>query len=395
MLCIKNGTIYDAVNKEPYRGTIIAQNGKISRIFLEADADFEEEQAAYLGGKQYESIDAEGLNVYPGLVDAHSHLGLDNYAIGFEGQDYNEMNDILTPQLRAIDGFYPQDETLKLAREGGVTCVGAGPGSSNVLGGMFMAVKTYGKRVDDMLVKFPVAMKCAFGENPKRCYKDKSNYSRMSTAAKLRDMIKKTIEYDRKLKDAEKEGSALPAYDEKLEAMLPVIRKQLPLKAHAHRADDIYTAIRIAKEFGLGLTIEHCTDGNLIAEDLAKEGYPVAVGPSLGHATKYELKNKSFTTPGVLASAGCQVSIITDSPVIPQQYLALCAGLAVKSGMDEFEALKAITINPAKHLTVEDRVGSIEEGKDADFVISKGNIMNSETVVMYTIIDGNIVVKTC
>ena len=204
-------------------------------------------------------------------------------------------------------------------------------------------------------------------------------------------MLFKTKEYDEKLKAAENDSSKKPPYDAKLEALLPVIRGELPWKAHAHRADDIFTAIRIAKEFNVKLTIEHCTDGSLIAEDLAKEGYPLAVGPSLGHATKYELKNKSFRTPGILAKAGCQVSIITDAPVIPQQYLSLCAGLAVKSGMDEFEALKAITIHPAKHLGIEDRVGSIEIGKDADLVICDGNIMDSATEVIYTIIDGQVV----
>ena len=397
MLCIKNGTIYDAVNREPYRGTIIVENDKISEILTGEEAEgaaLDEKLTAYVkpaSGEQKVIIDASGMNVYPGLVDAHSHLGLDGYAVGFEGQDYNEMNDILTPQLRAIDGFYPQDETVKLAREGGVTCVGTGPGSSNVLGGMFMAVKTYGHRVDDMVVKFPVAMKCAFGENPKKCYKDKGNYSRMTTAFKLRDMLKRAIEYDRKLKNAGEDESKLPPYDAKLEALVPVVKGELPLKAHAHRVDDIYTAIRIAREFGVGLTIEHCTDGHLIADDLAMEGYPVAVGPSFGHATKYELKNKSFATPGILAKAGCQVSIITDAPVIPQQYLALCAGLAVKSGMDEFEALRAITINPARHLTIEARVGSIEAGKDADFAICRGNIMNSESKLKYTIINGKVV----
>lgn len=397
MLCIKNGTIYDAVNREPYRGTIIVENDKISEILTGEDADgaaLDEKLTDYVKSvsvEQMNIIDASGMNVYPGLVDAHSHLGLDGYAVGFEGQDYNEMNDILTPQLRAIDGFYPQDETVKLAREGGVTCVGTGPGSSNVLGGMFMAVKTYGHRVDDMVVKFPVAMKCAFGENPKKCYKDKGNYSRMTTAFKLRDMLKRAIEYDRKLKNAGEDESKLPPYDAKLEALVPVVKGELPLKAHAHRVDDIYTAIRIAREFGVGLTIEHCTDGHLIADDLAIEGYPVAVGPSFGHATKYELKNKSFATPGILAKAGCQVSIITDAPVIPQQYLALCAGLAVKSGMDEFEALRAITINPARHLTIEARVGSIEAGKDADFAICRGNIMNSESKLKYTIINGKVV----
>ena len=380
MLYIKNGLIHDAVSKEPYPADLLIQDGKFKEILP---------PGSFTGDATV--IDAVGQNVYPGLVDAHSHLGLDGYAIGFEGQDYNEKNDIITPQLRAIDGINPQDETLKLALEGGVTCVGTGPGSSNVLGGMFVAMKPYGHRIDDMIVKFPVAMKCAFGENPKRCYKDKDNYSRMSTAFKLRDMLFKTKEYDEKLKAAENDSSKKPPYDAKLEALLPVIRGELPLKAHAHRADDIFTAIRIAKEFNVKLTIEHCTDGSLIAEDLAKEGYPLAVGPSFGHATKYELKNKSFRTPGILAKAGCQVSIITDAPVIPQQYLSLCAGLAVKSGMDEFEALKAITIHPAKHLGIEDRVGSIEIGKDADLVICDGNIMDSATEVIYTIIDGQVV----
>lgn len=400
MLIIKNGMIHDAVNREARIGTIIAKNGKIEKIFYEKDtegnvvkSELENEEVNGNADGEKQIIDAAGLDVYPGLVDAHSHLGLDGYAVGFASQDYNEMNDIVTPQLRAIDGFYPQDETVKLAREGGVTCVGTGPGSSNVLGGTFMAVKTYGHRVDDMVVKSPVAMKCAFGENPKMCYKDKGNYSRMTTAFRLRDMLKRAEEYDIKLQGAAEDDSKLPPYDAKLEAMLPVIRGELPLKAHAHRADDIFTAIRIAKEFGVKLTIEHCTDGALIADDLAAEGFPVAVGPSFGHATKYELRNKSFTTPGILAKAGCKVSIITDAPVIPQQYLALCAGLAVKSGMDEFAALQAITINPAKHLTVEKRVGSIEIGKDADFAISSGNIMNSESILKYTVIDGNIVYK--
>lgn len=379
MLCIKNGLIHDAVSATPYVGDILVENGKITQI-LPANSCKEAETV----------IDATGLNVYPGLVDAHSHLGLDGYAIGFEGQDYNEMNDILTPQLRAIDGINPQDETLQLALEGGVTCVGTGPGSSNVLGGMFVAMKPFGHRIDDMIVKFPVAMKCAFGENPKRCYKDKNNYSRMSTASKLREMLFKAREYQAKLDAAAEDPSKKPAYDMKSEALLPVLRREIPLKAHAHRADDIFTAIRIAKEFDVKLTIEHCTDGALIAEDLAKENYPVAVGPSFGHATKYELKNKSFKTPGILSKAGCQVSIITDAPVIPQQYLSLCAGLAVKSGMDAFEALKAITIHPAKHLGIADRVGSIEVGKDGDFVISDGNIMDSATEVNYTIVNGTV-----
>lgn len=376
-LLIKNGCIHDAVHEESYQADLLLREGKIVRIapgIEEADA---------------EVIDASGRQVYPGFVDAHCHIGVDGYAMGFEGDDCNEMTEILTPELRVIDAVNPQDETFKLAREGGVTCVGTGPGSANVLGGMFAALKTEGKRVDDMIVKFPVAMKCAFGENPKRCYKDKNNYSRMSTAAKLRVTLREAQEYQALLQEA-KTAKERPKYNAKLEALLPVLAGEIPLKAHAHQANDIFTAIRIAKEFGVKLTLEHCTDGSLIADELAAEGFPVCVGPSFGHATKIELKNKSFETPGVLAKAGCRVSIITDSPVIPQQYLPLCAGLAVKSGMDPFAALQAITINPAKHLGIEDRVGSLEEGKDGDVVIADGDPMISSTRILYTIIDGKV-----
>lgn len=396
-LLLKQGIIHNAIEEEPFVADILVEDGKIKKI------------APVLEGKvinEAEVIDATGIDIYPGFVEAHCHLGLDGYAIGFEGQDYNELNDPLTPQLSAIDGINPQDETFRMAREGGVTCVSAGPGSSNIIGGTFCVMKTYGKRVDDMIVKEKAAMKIAFGENPKRCYKDKAVYSRMTVAAKLREMLTKAKIYAKKCEEAGcKEGiahtnlsefdsealKALPAYDEKLEALIPVVRKEMPLKAHVHRADDIYTAIRIAKEFDLDLRIDHTTDGALIADDLAKEGFPVAVGPSFGHATKYELKNKGFETPGILANAGCQVSIITDSPVIEQRYLPLCAGQAIRNGMKEFDALRAITINAAKHAGVAERVGSIEEGKDADFVLVKGTPFSVETRILYTIIDGNIV----
>lgn len=376
---VKQGFVYDAVKREPYIADILAENGKIVRI----EPNIEDTEA--------QVIDATGFRIYPGFVEAHCHIGLDGYAVGFEGRDYNEMTDSLTPQLRAIDGINPQDEAFSHAVSGGVTTICTGPGSANVLGGTFTAIKTYGKRVDDMIVKKEAAMKCAFGENPKRCYQEKDNYSRMSTASKLRVMLKKTIEYDEKMKAAKDDLSKRPAYDPKLEALLPVIHREMPLKAHAHRADDIFTAIRIAHEFNVKLTLEHCTDGSLIASELASEGYPCAVGPSFGHASKIELKNKSFETPGDLARAGVDVSIITDAGVVPIQYLPLCAGLAVKSGMDEFQALKAITINPAKHIGIADRVGSIEIGKDADFVIAKNDPMLSDTEILYTIIDGKII----
>lgn len=380
MLCVKNGLIHDAVNREAYQGDILIEDGKIKAIGKELALE-----------EGTEVIDAEGFMVYPGFVEAHCHLGLDNYACGFEGHDYNEMTDILSPQLRGIDSINPMDPTLEMAAQGGVTCVAAGPGSANVLGGTFVAMKTVGKRIDKMVVKNPVAMKCAFGENPKRCYMDKTSSCRMDIASKLRETLNRAIDYMERKELAGEDVSKRPAYDPKLEALIPVLKKEIPLKAHAHRADDIFTAIRVAKECDVDLTLEHVTDGSLIVEELAAENYPVAVGPSFGHATKLELINKSFETPGLLAKAGCQVSIITDSPVIPQQYLALCAGLAVQSGMDEFDALKAITINPAKHIGVADRVGSLEVGKDADIVIADGSPLVSTTKIWKVLIDGKIV----
>lgn len=380
MLCIKNGLIHDAVNREAYKGDILIENGKISAIGSDISVT-----------EGTEIIDAEGLQIYPGFVEAHCHLGLDNYACGFEGDDYNEMTDIICPQLRGCDGIYPQDPTLKMAAEGGVTCVATGPGSANVLGGTFVAIKTVGQRVDKMIVKDPIAMKCAFGENPKRCYRDKSCSCRMDIASKLRETLKRARDYMERKELAGEDISKRPVYDPKLEALIPVLKKEIPLKAHAHRADDIFSAIRVAKECDVRLTLEHVTDGSLIAEELAEENYPVAVGPTFGHATKLELINKSFETPGILAKAGCQVSIITDSPVIPQQYLALCAGFAVQSGMDEFDALKAITINPARHIGVNDRVGSLEVGKDADIVIADGSPLISTTRIVKVLIDGNII----
>ena len=373
---VKNGLIFYAIHQEPYKADILIQNGKIAAIGENLSAD----GAAV--------IDAAGKHVYPGFVDAHSHLGMQGSGIGFEGNDCNEMTDILTPQLRAIDGFYPMDPALHEAAAAGVTTVCTGPGSANVVGGTFMAVKTVGKRVDKMVINDRVAMKCAFGENPKRCYKDVNNYSRMSTAAKLRELILKTLEYDHKLQTAGDDESKKPKFDFKLEAMLPVIHREIPLKAHAHRADDIFTAIRIAKEFNLRLTLEHVTEGHLIVDELMEENLPMAVGPSLTHASKFELRNKTFATPGILAKAGGQVSIITDAPVIPQQYLPLCAELAIKSGMEEFAALQAITINPAKHIGIADRVGSIEVGKDADLVVMPGSCFDIAVAPDVVLING-------
>ena len=380
-MLIKHGMVYDCVHREPYEADLRLENGRIAEIAPDLSPKAGEEV-----------IDVIGLRVYPGFIDAHSHLGLDNYGMGYEGRDYNEMNDIVSSQLRGIDGFNPQELGVGKALVGGVTTVGTGPGSANVLGGTFFAVKTYGHCVDDMVVRDPVAMKCAFGENPKRCYQNKSDSSRMTTASKLREMLFAARDYLARKEAAGNDITKQPKYDMKMEALVPVLKGEIPLKAHAHRADDICTAIRIAKEFGVKMTLEHCTEGHLIPDVVAASGFPAAVGPTLTGASKIELVNKSFETPKVLSEAGVQVSIITDNSVIPQEYLPLCAGLAAKAGMDPFAALQAITINTARHLGIEDRVGSLEIGKDADVVLTKGDPLVSDSTIAAVIVNGQKVV---
>ena len=380
-MIIKNAVIHDAIHEEPYFGDILIKNGKLAAVGIAAGTDGE-------------VLDASGFHAWPGFIDAHSHIGLDAYG-GPTGNtyDFNEMNDICCPELRGLDSYYAMDAAIPMALAGGVTTVAAGPGSANVLGGTFLAVKMVGKTVEEAMIRPSVAMKCAFGENPKRCYKDKSISARMTTAAKLRQMLFEANDYMLRKEYAGDDVSKLPKFDMKMEALIPVLKREIPLKAHAHRSDDIMTAIRIAKEFGLRLTLEHCTEGHLIVDELKAANVPVAVGPGLSSPSKLELLNLSWTTPGILASAGIQVSIITDAPVVPQQYLPLCAGEAVKAGMDPFLALQAITINPARHIGVEDRVGSLEEGKDADIVLADGNPLVSDTSIKYVIVDGKILVK--
>ena len=379
MLLIKNGYIKPMVGADIPNGCVlIGDDGKILQV------------AQHIEASNAQIIDAEGRLVTPGCVDAHCHIGLDNQAMGWEGHDYNEIVDPITPHLRAIDSINPQDEAFPLAIQGGVTAACTGPGSANVVGGTFVAIKLVGKRVDKMIIKDPIAMKCAFGENPKRCYgqgSKKSPMTRMATAALLRELLFKTKRYL-----ADKEAGKNPPFDMKLEAMIPVVRGELPIKCHAHRADDILTSIRIAKEFGIGITLDHCTDGALIVDELAEEGLSAFVGPTFGAKSKIELKNKSYETPGILSKAGIKVSIITDSPVIPQQNLPMCAALAVQAGMDVEEAWKAITINPAESTGIGDRVGSLECGKDGDIVIWTADPMTTVGAESYiTIVDGKIV----
>ena len=381
MLCIKNGKVHDAVIEEAVVRDILIENGKIVAIdtALEIPADAE-------------VIDATGLEVYPGFVEAHGHIGLDGYGIGYEGADYNEYNDIATPHLRGLDGVKPLEPTFKTAAKAGVTSVCVGPGSANVIGGTFTTLKTVGNSVEEMMIRDGVAMKCAFGENPKRCYRDKKDSSRMTTAAILREHLFKAREYLAKKEAAGDDIFKKPAFDMKMEALIPVLKKEIPIKCHAHAVADILTAARIAKEFDVKLTLEHVTEGHLIVDELVALNVPLAIGPTMTNPGKFENRNRNWETPGILAKAGCQVSIITDSPVISQEHLPLCAGMAVKAGMDPFQALQAITINPAKHAGIADRVGSLEVGKDADIVIADGCPFEVSTNIVEVLIDGKKVV---
>ncbi len=385
MLLIKNGHVKPITSPDLLCGDVLIDGGKIVAVgeHLEAPA----------GADVY---DAAGCLVTPGLMDAHTHIGLDEEAIRWEGADYNEMSDPVTPNMRGIDGINPQDEAFRLALQGGVTAAITGPGSANVIGGTFVAIKLSGDVADEMVLKDPAAMKAAFGENPKGCYGQngrKAPVTRMGVAALLRETLEKTRRYAEEIEETAKDDTKKRPYDAKLEAMLPVIRGEIPLKCHAHRADDMLTAIRIAEEFGIRLTLDHCTDGHLIADTLAKKGYPVLVGPTLGNKSKFELKNKTFETPGILHRAGLEVCIITDAPVIPLYYLPLCAGLAVREGLPEDAAWRAITINPAKVAGVADRVGSLEPGKDADIAVFRGDPLHDiQSRAVRVFVDGRAVV---
>lgn len=365
MILIQGGLVKTITGGDIENGQVLIDGGKI--VAVGQNLDVPEGTQVY---------DATGCMVTPGFIDAHCHIGVDEEASRWEGNDTNEYSSPVTPEMRAIDGINPRDEAFGNALGGGVTTAITGPGSANVLGGSFVAMKLYGDCVDDMIVKYPVAMKIAFGENPKGCYGQngkKEPVTRMAVAALLREQLFKAKRYAEEIEEAEKDPSKKRPFDMQLEALLSVIRKEIPLKAHAHRADDILTAIRIAKEFDLDITLDHVTEGHLIVDHLVKAGKPVLVGPSLGSKSKQELKEKSFATAGILDKAGLEVCIITDAPVIPLYYLPLCAGLAVKAGMKEESAWRAITINPAHVIGISDRVGSLEAGKDADIAIFDGN----------------------
>lgn len=392
MLLIKNGKIFTMAGVNYDKGYILIDGGKIIRVGRD-EKELNEEGIDRKEGLRV--IDANNKYVLPGLIDAHCHVGLWEDSVGFEGEDGNEMTDPVTPHLRAIDGVYHSDRAFTEARENGITTVVTGPGSANVIGGQFAALKTYGRRVESMVLKDPVAMKVAFGENPKTVYSEKrqSPMTRMATAAILRENLMRAKEYKEMMDkyEGDKENNDKPEYDMKLEALVKVLNREIPVKAHAHREDDILTAIRVAKEFDIDLTIEHCTEGHLIKDILLEEKVPVIVGPSLTDRSKIELRNQSLKTPGILAEAGVKIAIMTDHPCTPIQYLALCAAMAVREGMNEEDALKAITINAANITGIDNRVGSLEVGKDADVVIFDGHPFELRTRAVMTIINGEIV----
>ncbi|MDF2632717.1 MAG: amidohydrolase [Caproiciproducens sp.] len=339
-------------------------------------------------------LDVQGAGVYPGFVDAHTHLGMWEDGLTFEGDDGNEETDPITPQLRAIDAINPIDRCFSEALAAGVTTVITGPGSANPIGGQLAAIKTYGTCIDEMLVKAPVAIKMALGENPKSVYhgKNQAPSTRMATASLIREELFKAKRYMEDLQRAEEdEDFDAPEFDMKSEALVPALKGEIEVHFHAHRNDDIDTAIRIAKEFHLNYVIVHGTEGHLMTHRLMNEGTRVLAGPFLCDRSKPELKNLTPANPGILANAGIPIAIITDHPVIPLQYLPTCAALAVREGMKYEDALKAITINPAKICGIDDKVGSIEVGKDADLIVFDTNPLEMTSKPKFVIASGKLI----
>ena len=368
------------------RGYIDFENGKITAFGDAAAAP------AYAG----EVLDVAGGYIMPGMIDAHTHIGIGEEGVRWEGADYNETSDPVTPNMRALDGFYQFDTAVAKAAAGGVTSCAVSPGSANVIGGEFVAIKTFGDSTEDMTLRFPVAMKAAFGENPKRVYSSlkQTPQTRMATAAVLRKALIGAQEYQKKLDEGAKDPSKMPERDIGKERLAAVLRREMPMKIHAHRADDILTAIRICREFNIRFTLDHCTEGYLIPTHLKKAidemGAGIIIGPLLTDRSKIELKNLSYKAPISLYNAGIPFAMMTDSPVIPEMYLPVCAALAVREGLPEEEALRSITINAAKITGIDDRVGSLEVGKDADIAVFNGDPLEFRTRCKLTIVNGKI-----
>lgn len=400
MILIRNGQVHTMEDGRTYPDgyVLIGNDGKIASVGDGLPAGFRPGDA--------DEIDAGGGWILPGWVDAHCHIGVFNDGLVEEGSDGNEITDPCTPQLRAVDAVYHADRCFEEAATGGVTSVMTGPGSANVIGGQFAFLKTVGRSVDDMAVLAPAAMKMAFGENPKNCYGtgSKTPQTRMATASILRDFLSRAREYARKRQEPDE--SKRPAWDMKMEALLPVLDGRLAAKIHVHRADDILTAVRICNEFGLRYTLDHCTEGYRVA-DILREEYDrgredpeagkgtgrgrlegVLVGPLLSDRSKPELSRQDIRNPGILAAAGLPVAILTDHPVIPIQYLPISAAVAAREGMGEEHALRAITIEAARLCGMDGRTGSLAPGKDADIQVLDGHPFDLRTTVKQVFIDG-------
>ena len=383
MLVLKNGNVMTMAGPA-FVGDVAIENGKIVAV------------GQSLSYSDAEVRDVTGMTVMPGIVDPHCHIGMWEDAMGFEGADGNECTNPITPELRAIDAINPYDRCFEEAAAGGVTTCLTGPGSATVIGGQFVAIKTYGDSVDDMVLRFPVAVKAAFGENPKRVYngKNQTPSTRMATAALMRKALIEAQEYNEKLERGKADPEKMPERNLGKEILARVIRRELPMKIHAHRADDILTAIRICREFKLRYTLDHCTEGYLITdklkEALSEDCEGIIVGPLLTDRSKIELKNLSFKAPKVLEQAGIEYAMMTDHPVTPEQYLPICTAVAVREGASEEGALKAITINAAKITGIADRVGSIEVGKDADIAVFSGHPFDFRSRCVLTLVNGKV-----
>lgn len=375
MLLIQNGLLFTMETRDPIYADLLIDEGTIIEI-----------KPSIAPTERMQVLDAQGLQVYPGFIDAHSHIGIAQEKKTDQGDSTNEGTNPVTPCLRAIDAINPMDSAFHNALAAGITGVMVGPGSSNPIGGQFAFLKTHGRRVDDMVILAPAAMKLAFGENPMTNYGPNGNMP--STRMGIASLIREELFLARQYFDGNPEGADRTFT---MECYRELFQGRIPLKAHVHRADDIFTAIRIAKEFGLSLTLDHCTEGHLVAREIAESGFPAIVGPSLASRTKDEVAESDFKTPGILQKAGVTVALTTDHPVSRIQYLPLCAALAVKEGMEEWGALRAITIDAARICRVDHRVGSLTVGKDADIVIYDGSPLEIASTVRTTIINGEIV----
>ena len=380
MLGIRDVKIMTMTGGTIEKGNVLLEDGKIRACGRDADLS-----------PCIKVIDGKGRVVTPGLIDAHTHVGLSESGVGREGTDTNEGTNPLTPSLSVRDGINMQDQAFEIFRRSGITTVGILPGSGNILGGTGLALKCKGAIVDEAVLKDPIGMKAALGENPKGNYggQRKSPATRMGNAALLRGALQKATDYLDKLNHPRDEKGK--TRDKDSEALLPVIKGEIPLIVHAHRHDDIVTVIRICKEFGVKCILDHVTDGHLVKDLMKRENIHCGVGPSMHYGSKVENKDRDFRTPVVFHREDIPFCFITDHPVVDGRNLILTASIATQWGLPDDSALKAITLASAQHLGVDECVGSIEPGKDADLVLWSGNPMEYTTFVDMTIIDGEIV----